>query len=79
MVKEVPLEVGGLYPFLCSREEQEADAFWVGVGMGWMSDMLRVLQKRGCCKGFFGPDCTQCPGGFSNPCYGKGNVSPHPC
>lgn len=43
--------------------------------MGWMSGVLRVLQKRGCCKGFFGPDCTQCPGGFSNPCYGKGNCS----
>uniref|UniRef100_A0A452QPT1 Stabilin 1 n=1 Tax=Ursus americanus TaxID=9643 RepID=A0A452QPT1_URSAM len=24
---------------------------------------------------FFGPDCAQCPGGFSNPCYGKGNCS----
>lgn len=38
-------------------------------------DMLCLLQKPGCCKGFFGPDCAQCPGGFSNPCYGKGNVS----
>ncbi|XP_054832207.1 stabilin-1 isoform X2 [Eublepharis macularius] len=26
-----------------------------------------------CCKGFFGPDCTACPGGFTNPCYGKGS------
>lgn len=34
-----------------------------------------ISQKPGCCKGFFGPDCAQCPGGFSNPCYGKGNVS----
>ncbi|XP_020660055.3 stabilin-2 [Pogona vitticeps] len=25
-----------------------------------------------CCKGFFGPDCNQCPGGFSNPCSGNG-------
>ncbi|XP_066489358.1 stabilin-2 [Tiliqua scincoides] len=25
-----------------------------------------------CCKGFFGPDCSQCPGGFSNPCTGNG-------
>ncbi|XP_034353974.1 stabilin-1 isoform X2 [Arvicanthis niloticus] len=35
----------------------------------------QTITKRGCCKGFFGPDCTQCPGGFSNPCYGKGNCS----
>uniref|UniRef100_A0A8C4MRF4 Stabilin-2 n=1 Tax=Equus asinus TaxID=9793 RepID=A0A8C4MRF4_EQUAS len=25
-----------------------------------------------CCKGFYGPDCNQCPGGFSNPCSGNG-------
>ncbi|XP_013217053.2 stabilin-1 isoform X1 [Ictidomys tridecemlineatus] len=35
----------------------------------------QTVTKLGCCKGFFGPDCTQCPGGFSNPCYGKGNCS----
>ncbi|XP_006892358.1 PREDICTED: stabilin-1 [Elephantulus edwardii] len=35
----------------------------------------QTIMKPGCCKGFFGPDCAQCPGGFSNPCYGKGNCS----
>ncbi|XP_074054250.1 stabilin-1 isoform X2 [Macrotis lagotis] len=35
----------------------------------------QTVLKLGCCKGFFGPDCSQCPGGFSNPCYGKGNCS----
>ncbi|KAJ8245363.1 hypothetical protein GJAV_G00269960 [Gymnothorax javanicus] len=25
-----------------------------------------------CCKGFYGPDCSPCPGGFSNPCSGQG-------
>ncbi|KAJ8411408.1 hypothetical protein AAFF_G00174140 [Aldrovandia affinis] len=25
-----------------------------------------------CCKGFFGPDCTPCPGGFTTPCSGRG-------
>ncbi|XP_045688009.1 stabilin-1 isoform X3 [Phyllostomus hastatus] len=35
----------------------------------------QTFLKRDCCKGFFGPDCAQCPGGFSNPCYGKGNCS----
>ncbi|MED6292580.1 hypothetical protein CHARACLAT_001866, partial [Characodon lateralis] len=25
-----------------------------------------------CCKGFYGPDCTPCPGGFQTPCSGHG-------
>uniref|UniRef100_A0A8C4PZD7 Stabilin 2 n=1 Tax=Eptatretus burgeri TaxID=7764 RepID=A0A8C4PZD7_EPTBU len=25
-----------------------------------------------CCKGFHGPDCLPCPGGFVTPCYGHG-------
>ncbi|XP_066561323.1 stabilin-2 isoform X2 [Amia ocellicauda] len=25
-----------------------------------------------CCKGFYGPDCSPCPGGFANPCSGHG-------
>ncbi|XP_076967946.1 stabilin-2 isoform X2 [Tamandua tetradactyla] len=25
-----------------------------------------------CCKGFYGPECSQCPGGFANPCSGNG-------
>ncbi|KAI1890377.1 hypothetical protein AGOR_G00153100 [Albula goreensis] len=25
-----------------------------------------------CCKGFYGPDCKPCIGGFKNPCYDKG-------
>ncbi|XP_070594767.1 stabilin-1 isoform X2 [Erythrolamprus reginae] len=32
-------------------------------------------EKPGCCKGFFGPSCTPCPGGYSNPCYGKGTCN----
>uniref|UniRef100_A0A8C3TSH7 Stabilin 2 n=1 Tax=Catharus ustulatus TaxID=91951 RepID=A0A8C3TSH7_CATUS len=31
-----------------------------------------ILQEPKCCKGFFGPDCRPCPGGFSKPCSGKG-------
>ncbi|XP_053114317.1 stabilin-2 isoform X2 [Hemicordylus capensis] len=33
----------------------------------------QVTKKEpNCCKGFFGPDCNQCPGGFSKPCSGNG-------
>ncbi|KAM6256750.1 stabilin-1 [Porphyrio hochstetteri] len=35
----------------------------------------QTVIKPGCCKGFFGPDCIPCPGGFSSPCYGRGNCS----
>ncbi|XP_042323043.1 stabilin-2 isoform X2 [Sceloporus undulatus] len=29
-------------------------------------------KEPNCCRGFFGPDCNQCPGGFSSPCSGNG-------
>ncbi|XP_044205816.1 stabilin-1 [Thunnus albacares] len=29
-------------------------------------------QTAECCKGFFGPDCKPCIGGFQHPCYDKG-------
>ncbi|KAK2534307.1 Stab1 [Columba guinea] len=35
----------------------------------------QTVVRPGCCKGFFGPDCMPCPGGYSNPCYGRGNCS----
>ncbi|XP_012590675.1 PREDICTED: stabilin-2 [Condylura cristata] len=28
-----------------------------------------------CCRGFYGPDCVQCPGGFLNPCSGNGQCA----
>uniref|UniRef100_H0ZLX1 Stabilin 2 n=1 Tax=Taeniopygia guttata TaxID=59729 RepID=H0ZLX1_TAEGU len=31
-----------------------------------------ILQEQKCCKGFFGPNCRPCPGGFSKPCSGNG-------
>ncbi|XP_042309906.1 stabilin-1 isoform X2 [Sceloporus undulatus] len=35
----------------------------------------QTIVTPGCCKGFFGLSCTPCPGGFTNPCYGRGNCS----
>uniref|UniRef100_F7EKW5 Stabilin 1 n=1 Tax=Ornithorhynchus anatinus TaxID=9258 RepID=F7EKW5_ORNAN len=35
----------------------------------------QTISNPDCCKGFFGPDCTPCPGGFTTPCYGRGNCS----
>ncbi|GCB71912.1 hypothetical protein scyTo_0006110 [Scyliorhinus torazame] len=35
----------------------------------------QTIVKPGCCKGFFGPDCKPCFGGFKNPCYGHGQCT----
>uniref|UniRef100_A0A8C5UMP2 Stabilin 2 n=1 Tax=Malurus cyaneus samueli TaxID=2593467 RepID=A0A8C5UMP2_9PASS len=35
-------------------------------------DICFISQEPKCCKGFFGPDCRPCPGGFSKPCSGNG-------
>lgn len=32
-------------------------------------------QVAKCCKGFYGPDCKPCIGGFQHPCYDKGTCS----
>ncbi|KAM6306913.1 LOW QUALITY PROTEIN: stabilin-2-like [Podargus strigoides] len=31
-----------------------------------------TIKEPKCCKGFFGPDCSPCTGGFSKPCSGMG-------
>ncbi|XP_073179767.1 stabilin-2 [Lepidochelys kempii] len=31
-----------------------------------------TIKEPKCCKGFHGPDCNQCPGGFAKPCSGNG-------
>ncbi|XP_039999160.1 stabilin-2 isoform X2 [Xiphias gladius] len=31
-----------------------------------------TVTTPACCKGFYGPDCTPCPGGYQNPCSGHG-------
>ncbi|XP_023668414.2 stabilin-2 isoform X1 [Paramormyrops kingsleyae] len=32
----------------------------------------KTVTTEACCKGFYGPDCRPCPGGFSTPCSGHG-------
>uniref|UniRef100_A0A8B9C547 Stabilin 2 n=1 Tax=Anser brachyrhynchus TaxID=132585 RepID=A0A8B9C547_9AVES len=31
-----------------------------------------TVKEPKCCRGFFGPNCSPCPGGFSKPCSGNG-------
>eukprot|EP00066_Takifugu_rubripes_P022628 XP_011611894.1 PREDICTED: LOW QUALITY PROTEIN: stabilin-1-like [Takifugu rubripes] len=55
------------------------------IGCDYMSSPLRPKSSTGCakfcnitrqlpqcCKGFYGPDCKPCIGGFQHPCYDKG-------
>ncbi|KAM6468194.1 stabilin-1 isoform 1-T1 [Liasis olivaceus] len=42
---------------------------------GCLRHCNQTVMITGCCKGFFGPSCTPCPGGYSNPCYNKGNCN----
>ncbi|XP_051776944.1 stabilin-1 isoform X3 [Erpetoichthys calabaricus] len=35
----------------------------------------KTVTRSECCKGFYGPNCKACLGGFQNPCYGRGNCS----
>ncbi|CAB4002109.1 stabilin-1 isoform X1 [Paramuricea clavata] len=34
---------------------------------------LCVPAIKKCCKGFYGSDCSSCPGPVGNPCFGNGN------
>ncbi|XP_029351188.1 stabilin-2 isoform X1 [Echeneis naucrates] len=31
-----------------------------------------TITTAACCKGFYGPDCAPCPGGYQTPCSGHG-------
>ncbi|XP_073430420.1 stabilin-1 [Dendrobates tinctorius] len=42
---------------------------------GCARNCSRSRIVNGCCKGFYGPDCKPCTGGFSNPCYGRGRCN----
>ncbi|XP_029282312.1 stabilin-2 [Cottoperca gobio] len=34
-----------------------------------------TVTSTACCKGFYGPDCSSCPGGHQSPCSGHGQCS----
>ncbi|KAK1799743.1 hypothetical protein P4O66_006276 [Electrophorus voltai] len=35
----------------------------------------RTQMRAECCRGFYGPDCKPCIGGFQHPCYDNGTCS----
>ncbi|XP_078138358.1 stabilin-2-like [Centroberyx gerrardi] len=34
----------------------------------------KIVKTPACCKGFYGPECSPCPGGFKTPCSSHGQV-----
>ncbi|XP_077355725.1 stabilin-2 [Festucalex cinctus] len=34
-----------------------------------------TVTTAACCRGFYGPDCSSCPGGHGSPCSGRGQCS----
>uniref|UniRef100_A0A3Q3QBM3 Uncharacterized protein n=1 Tax=Monopterus albus TaxID=43700 RepID=A0A3Q3QBM3_MONAL len=40
----------------------------------WFFLHFYLDQKLSCCKGFYGPDCSPCPGGYQTACSGHGQV-----
>ncbi|GFO27676.1 stabilin-2 [Plakobranchus ocellatus] len=36
-----------------------------------------LLEKPTCCKGFWGDDCLECPGGYANSCNDNGDCEDH--
>ncbi|XP_037346204.2 stabilin-1 [Pungitius pungitius] len=72
-----------LYDTKCPDGTTEMDRHQIGCD--YVTSPLRPTLSRGCakfcnatkkvpqcCKGFYGPDCKPCFGGFQHPCYDKG-------
>ncbi|XP_040014670.1 stabilin-1 [Xiphias gladius] len=72
-----------LYETECPDGSTEMDSHQVGCE--YVTSPLKPTLSKGCakycnttkqvaecCKGFYGPDCKPCIGGFQHPCYDKG-------
>uniref|UniRef100_A0A3B4ZPW1 Stabilin 1 n=1 Tax=Stegastes partitus TaxID=144197 RepID=A0A3B4ZPW1_9TELE len=69
-----------LYETQCPDGSVEMDSHQVGCE--YVQSPLHSALSKGCakfcnatkqcCRGFFGPDCKPCIGGFQHPCYDKG-------
>ncbi|XP_008297326.1 stabilin-1 [Stegastes partitus] len=72
-----------LYETQCPDGSVEMDSHQVGceyvqsplhsaLSKGCAKFCNATKQVAECCRGFFGPDCKPCIGGFQHPCYDKG-------
>ncbi|KAK6480709.1 stabilin-1-like [Huso huso] len=72
---------------ICPLGSTELDKFHKGCD--YISSVMNIITNRrgcakycnktvvrpDCCKGFYGPDCKACLGGFQNPCYQHGTCN----
>ncbi|XP_029103611.1 stabilin-1 isoform X2 [Scleropages formosus] len=54
----------------CEYETSPSSSIVSRNGCAKLCNVTRTRAE--CCRGFYGPDCTPCPGGFRDPCHGKG-------
>ncbi|XP_031414613.1 stabilin-2 [Clupea harengus] len=47
----------------------------LGLGLGCHAKCNATVTTPRCCKGFYGPDCTPCPGGYTTPCSSHGTCN----
>ncbi|KAG8138247.1 hypothetical protein E2320_004156 [Naja naja] len=78
----IPPSIIPILPQRCDKEKSELkwgllirkciyqDSFLVKYGCAQYCNVTK--KEPECCKGFFGSECNQCPGGFLNPCSGNG-------
>ncbi|KAJ8400891.1 hypothetical protein AAFF_G00392450 [Aldrovandia affinis] len=57
----------------CEYQSSPMSSLFSNKGCAKYCNTTRVRKE--CCKGFYGPDCKPCIGGFKTPCYDKGTCS----
>ncbi|XP_072521836.1 stabilin-1 [Salminus brasiliensis] len=67
------VEVPGLVKDCVPPRDPRRDDFLTVTGCAKYCNITRLRVE--CCRGFYGPDCKPCIGGFQNPCYDKGTCS----
>ncbi|KAM4676890.1 stabilin-2 [Discoglossus pictus] len=60
----------GLFTHTCMYMSSVMGYDYPRVGCSRYCNTTVTVSK--CCKGFYGPECNQCPGGYSKPCSGNG-------
>eukprot|EP00066_Takifugu_rubripes_P026344 XP_011615610.1 PREDICTED: stabilin-2 [Takifugu rubripes] len=66
-------ETKGFFKFGCIYTPSTGGPAGVATGCSPLCNI--TLTTPTCCQGFYGPDCSPCPGGHQNPCSGHGQCS----
>ncbi|KAM3927008.1 stabilin-2 [Leptodactylus fuscus] len=61
-----------LFKHKCTYRNPIMESDWWVPSVGCSRYCNFTVPVPKCCKGFYGPECRPCPGGFTNPCSGNG-------